>query len=755
MTKQGIGARVDPVTAKIMKQLFIFILVTLTWCVSEVAGTQFQADSLTVDNPHLDFFKVKKSPSDPFAQSNDTVGEVLTVATKLKGFSIPFQMRQPQTDTSQFIEAQLYLSTDRGRTWQFYGKQSTDENEFPFTAEGDGEYWFSIKVLNRDRQLVPAGDPVPELKVIVDSIQPELELFVETDAAGRVICRWKANDPMLATNKFRMLYQSYDQNGSPENGWTPVNVDLQGKARNGTYGDQIAWWPKTQSDRIRVAVQIADQAGNTSQQIREIKLKKNAWRAKGVARTQIANKATVSNPWVKSDDENANWPSQPIAPPANSARDRERPVNVVCENGICRVVDNSLAKNDAASKTGLPAKTNTPSKSKFHQSSYPNQQKIDPTKSRLAQIGQADFSQPPQPSPLLNRSSGNSIPWESSVASWTPRNQSGFGSTRQGNQRPDPAIAPRPYSGQASDLMAQSSSSTNNDSRPDPIFQTEGDQVIAESSTYKTTGTSNESQGNRLLDAGQPSPREPGQFPGSVASFRKSSAAHSQQPSARDAESVLSDFENDESPMQMISTQRFQLNYGIDSIDPSGVARVDLWATTDNGRNWKLWGRDPDNRSPFPVSVEQEGRYGFRIVVHSRDGLTGQGPSSGDRPDIQVHIDTTAPLTRISSVPYGRGVEAGKLVINYSVADPFLTLRPVNLFYASGPDGPWNVIERGLRNEGRFAWKPTEQVPERIFIRLESLDQAGNVGQHTLSQSIDISGLIPRGTILGVVPVGK
>ena len=206
-------------------------------------------------------------------------------------------------------------------------------------------------------------------------------------------------------------------------------------------------------------------------------------------------------------------------------------------------------------------------------------------------------------------------------------------------------------------------------------------------------------------------------------------------------------------PSQIIGTKRFRLNYGINSIDPSGVARVDLWMTRDDGKTWNAWGSDPDNQSPFPVEIQEEGRYGFRIVVHSQDGLTGQGPSSGDDADMWVLVDTQPPLVRITSVPYGRGSEAGRLVINYSVSDDFLTLRPITLGYSSNPEGPWNVIEDGLRNEDRYVWKVQPNVPDRVFLRIEAIDKAGNVGVHVLSQSIDVSGLVPRGTIHGVVPV--
>ena len=180
--------------------------------------------------------------------------------------------------------------------------------------------------------------------------------------------------------------------------------------------------------------------------------------------------------------------------------------------------------------------------------------------------------------------------------------------------------------------------------------------------------------------------------------------------------------------MQHINSRRFNLNYGIDAIDPSGVSRVVLWMTRDGGLTWKSWATDPDRVSPFPVQIEEPGAYGFRIVVQSNDGLTGLAPRRGDKADMWVNVDTEAPYCQITSVPYGRGDEAGRLVINWTAQDPLMTLRPITLSYSTDPQGPWTAIEQGLRNTGRYVWKVGTNVPERIYLRLEATDQAGNVG---------------------------
>ena len=105
---------------------------------------------------------------------------------------------------------------------------------------------------------------------------------------------------------------------------------------------------------------------------------------------------------------------------------------------------------------------------------------------------------------------------------------------------------------------------------------------------------------------------------------------------------------------QSISNTRFQLQYGVQSIDPSGVSRVVLWMTRDGGKSWSSWATDEDLVSPVPVQVQEQGTYGFQIVVHSKDGLTGRAPAPGNRPDIVVDVDTTRPSVQFVSAPYGQ-----------------------------------------------------------------------------------------------------
>ena len=786
-----------------------------------------------------------QSASTPWAE---TAG-VKKVSTNLKGFGVPFKIN---ADDGMFVEVQLYLSTDAGRSWTFYGRETTDKEEFPFVAEQDGEYWFALKTLNRDRRLMPSGDPQPELKIVVDTLNPVLDFRVQTDPAGRVQCRWKATDANLKPSSLKMLYQPVMADGNVQP-WKTVPVKLSGVARNGVYADQIGWWPDTNESRVNVAMEIQDDAGNIARVDRSVVLPKTSWRNRNGATAlpqvagnqlsgnQATNKQTALKPapygqTLQALPKQPDWaypgwqpamkqrplesaPADPVQKIPSNAGDKtakaqphgNKPGDVVCENGVCRLAGKeSQTKQKTVALPPVIARR-TPSGKVLNQpvprtASRSTQQVPLLDRRQVPELGPGEeYVDPPVPpgyvakKPVASVAAQNagaakpnprSINWNSEQESWQPKNNRQQYDNRQqlSNRRIDPSIAPLP---------------TRSSPMPEPATQVpsnpasmtyRGNQVIGESSTM---GATNQYRGQQTMTQVPPpellprhqmpekqlpkqglqsnfagatirrqpslddSKPNPNLDAGNASNFSAAGFARppkfENRPAAGSGRLPISDRPNrrTKAPVQIIGSKRFRLNYGIDSIDPSGVGKVNLWMTRDDGKTWNAWGSDPDNRSPFPVEVMEEGRYGFRVVIKSKDGLTGQGPASGDDADMWILVDTQAPLTKITSVPYGRGEEAGRLVINFKVADALITLRPITLSYAANPAGPWQVIKDGVRNEGRYVWKVGREVPERIFLKIEAVDRAGNVGTHVLNQPVDVSGLVPRGTIHGVTPVGR
>lgn len=697
------------------------------------------------------------------------------LSTNLQAFGIPYQIN---SNEESFIEVQLYVSLDQGKTWQFVDRQGTDQKEFRFQARGDAEYWFGLKTLNRNRQLIPSGNLAPGLIVVVDTVPPEFDFQVSTDAAGRVECRWRATDKNLSAESLKLEYQSQETFGDSSPQWKEVPVNLAGKVRNGIYADRIAWWPETSERMLRIRGSIADFAGNRVVQERSVTLAPTPWRHRNEATAQGGLNLSNGMAFPRGDSL-----ATPVVtdPSAGGRAVSQRPTLAQSATpGTGAQLWQSEAEHLTAPQQIQSSTVRGPTPNPQNTPASPRQGPDSNSNPNSNPSGAPSESSPggtplPPPNPAISATDDRHVISQSSTAG--PVNQyqgpiplvadasppaftagvlvdNGRNEDAANWMAGDPAGG-WPVSGGSvgeasqgrSPVEDNSNSGFTSDSHPQPFYGQAGFAKGRGDPTSRPVAQSAEtSQGFPPPAHGNPyqqvanSGIHPGIHPPVNRSGQSVIEAESGQP--------------EDGNLQMIGSKRFRLNYGIDAIDPSGVARVDLWVTRDDGRTWQSWGTDPDNVSPFPVEVEDEGRYGFRIVVHSRDGLTGRGPGNGEKPDVFVQVDTQSPLAQIVSVPYGRGAEAGRLIINYRVADPHLTLRPVSLFYSAAPEGPWLPVEEGLRNEGRYVWKPDGKVPDRIFLKLEAIDRAGNRGVHQLNQAIDVSGLVPRGTIHSVVPVG-
>ncbi|MCG8648611.1 MAG: hypothetical protein MI861_02195, partial [Pirellulales bacterium] len=197
----------------------------------------------------------------------------------------------------------------------------------------------------------------------------------------------------------------------------------------------------------------------------------------------------------------------------------------------------------------------------------------------------------------------------------------------------------------------------------------------------------------------------------------------------------------------------FSLDYEVEAIGSAGVEAIELYGTTDQGKTWKFWGRDPDQVSPFDIQTKEEGIFGFRIVVVGRNGLASPRPLPDETPDIFVVVDEQAPQVRIRGAQYGQGDRTGALVIQYQCADSNLRQRPVALSFSKSVDGPWTTIAAGLRNDGSYVWPADPGLPRQFYLRIDAADQAGNVGTDILDRPIDAQGLAPRARIRGFQPL--
>ncbi|MCA9240346.1 MAG: hypothetical protein KDA37_09110 [Planctomycetales bacterium] len=203
----------------------------------------------------------------------------------------------------------------------------------------------------------------------------------------------------------------------------------------------------------------------------------------------------------------------------------------------------------------------------------------------------------------------------------------------------------------------------------------------------------------------------------------------------------------------LVNSDRFELQYELQSVGRWGVSRVEVWGTDDGGATWRSFAIDADQRSPVNVQTPGDGLYGFTVVVQSVGGLEREPPRPGDKPDVYVQVDHTQPVATLLDVTQPQGYFADHLIFNWAASDTNLAEQPVSLLYAAQPSGPWLPVATNLPNAGRYSWRLQRHVPSRVWFRLEVRDRAGNVGVDQSRTPVEVQLNESSGQIRNIRPL--
>jgi hypothetical protein len=198
----------------------------------------------------------------------------------------------------------------------------------------------------------------------------------------------------------------------------------------------------------------------------------------------------------------------------------------------------------------------------------------------------------------------------------------------------------------------------------------------------------------------------------------------------------------------LLNTTRAVIDYRIDQVGPSGVGKVEVFLTHDQGQMWRKVCEDADRRSPVEVELPGEGLFGLKMVVSNGNGFGGRPPLRGEQPTCWVEVDTTSPLVQLR--PSESLANDGHLDIRWTAQDKNLSPEPVHLFYRTRPDAPWQPIARNLKNDGLYRWAFPRDVGPQFFFKVEVADQAGNVGRAETQQPILLDMSEPRVQVVGI-----
>src|SRR5436190_685295 len=114
----------------------------------------------------------------------------------------------------------LFVSKDRGASWQKISEAKPDVKAFNYRAEGDGEYWFAVRTFDKQGHAWPQGPYQPELRVIVDTTLPRIDEFQAHAAPnGAIDIQARVADSNLDPNTWRFEWQA-----DPASAWQPVTL---------------------------------------------------------------------------------------------------------------------------------------------------------------------------------------------------------------------------------------------------------------------------------------------------------------------------------------------------------------------------------------------------------------------------------------------------------------------------------------------------------------------------------------------------
>ncbi len=178
------------------------------------------------------------------------------IPTRQTYFSIPFAIAPPADSSQSPVEVRLYVSADAGDHWELSGRVDPLQKSFAFRAPRDGEYWFAIRTIDRQGQVHPSRSGGPELRVIVDTLPPHLELTAWRAADGQIVVHWIASDQLLKPGTLKVECQAA---GDPT--WRLIALDPPRDPNGTTYNGQASF-RLNGIGTVTLRGEISDQAGN-------------------------------------------------------------------------------------------------------------------------------------------------------------------------------------------------------------------------------------------------------------------------------------------------------------------------------------------------------------------------------------------------------------------------------------------------------------------------------------------------------------
>ncbi len=204
----------------------------------------------------------------------------------------------------------------------------------------------------------------------------------------------------------------------------------------------------------------------------------------------------------------------------------------------------------------------------------------------------------------------------------------------------------------------------------------------------------------------------------------------------------------------MVNQPRVSMDFTVEDVGHSGIGKVTIWVTRDQGRTWDVLCDVADKKSPAVFDLPGEGVYGLRVAATNGRGFGSDPPKPGDAPECTVELNMTKPRVALGTVKLGPTNDSPCVDITWQAEGKNLGSGPIDLYYSSSPQGPWSPIAKGVANSGKYRWYLPQEISRQAYVRMAATDLAGNSTRSDISEPVTLDdGTRPVVRIGGIVPV--
>ncbi|MFK7734550.1 MAG: hypothetical protein AB8B50_00890 [Pirellulaceae bacterium] len=205
-----------------------------------------------------------------------------------------------------------------------------------------------------------------------------------------------------------------------------------------------------------------------------------------------------------------------------------------------------------------------------------------------------------------------------------------------------------------------------------------------------------------------------------------------------------------EAPPTYLSSPTFKIPFDVDG-HKAELSEVQLWVSTDDGKNWQMHGAQAPNKKHFEFRAAAEGLYLFSVQTMDHDGNAFPSQS----PPLRVYVDTSKPMSAVRADVDGEG----RLVVEVRVADENLVSSTAILKARTDRDPSWQPIQMGAFN------KVGEMLQSRTILDLPPCrevglvfavrDEANNQGESTYQYTMPRTAAGEKDLKLASTPKGQ